>query len=71
MHTQQLFKRWSSVKRKGAKREKSIDFKEFSEMLKSLNLKVAKHKALEIFRQVRQGDANTRTRFLYVGTWLY
>ena len=63
VHTQQLYKKWSSVKRKGAKREKSVDFKEFSEMLKSLNLKVGKHKALEIFRQV--GELQIRVSNFY------
>ena len=51
MYSKQLFNKWSSTKKKGS-RGKSVDFKEFCEMLKVLQLKVGKHKAQEIFRQV-------------------
>ena len=51
----ELFKKWSGADggQKG-KKANSVDFKEFTAMLKSLNLKVDRHKAQEIFRQVRR-----------------
>ena len=58
-----LFKKWSGagVGQKGSAKAKSVDFKEFSDMLKTLRLmpgKIASHKAREIFRQAnrRAGD---------------
>ena len=52
----ELFKQWSGAGegQKGSKKANSVDFKEFVAMLKSLNLKVDRHKAQEIFRQVRE-----------------
>jgi hypothetical protein len=60
MYSKQLFNKWSSTKKKGS-REKSVDFKEFCEMLKVLQLKVGKHKAQEIFRQVIMCMCNLRS----------
>ena len=57
----ELFKKWSGADggQKG-KKANSVDFKEFTAMLKSLNLKVDRHKAQEIFRQVR------RSTYVYI-----
>ena len=56
-----LFKKWSGAGQSGGKKAKSVDFKEFTEMLKALKLmpaKLSRHKAQEIFRQAnrRPGD---------------
>ena len=57
-----LFRKWSGAGQSGGKKAKSVDFKEFTEMLKALGLlpgQLSKHKAQEIFRQAnrRPGDA--------------
>jgi len=60
-----LFKKWSGAGegQKGSKKAKSVDFKEFSEMLKALKLmpgKIGRHKVQEIFRQAnRRADDPT------------
>ena len=60
-----LFKKWSGAGegQKNSKLAKSVDFKEFLEMLKALKLmpgKIGRHKAQEIFRQAnRRGDDPT------------
>lgn len=58
-----LFRRWCGTGdgQKGSKKAKSVDFKEFTEMLKTLKLMpnlIGKHKAQEIFNQAnrRQND---------------
>lgn len=51
----ELFKKWSCADGvQTGKKANSVDFKEFTAMLKSLNLKVDRHKAQEIFRQVKR-----------------
>ena len=60
-----LFKKWSGAGagQKGSKKAKSVDFKEFTEMLKAFKLmpgKMGRHKAQEIFRQAnRRADDPT------------
>jgi len=60
-----LFKKWSGAGegQKNSKLAKSVDFKEFTEMLKALKLmpgKIGRHKAQEIFRQAnRRADDPT------------
>jgi hypothetical protein len=54
-----LFKKWcvASEGQKSTSNAKSIDIKEFNDMLKALKLmpsKISKHKALEIFRQANR-----------------
>ncbi len=60
-----LFKKWSGAGagQKGSTKAKSVDFKEFTEMLKAVKLmpgKIGRHKAQEIFRQAnRRADDPT------------
>ena len=59
----ELFKQWSGAGdgQRGSKKANSVDFKEFTAMLKSLNLTVDRHKAQEIFRQVRVEQIHMKT----------